>query len=225
LANTWSTSKSSSWTTIQQTTRPRWLQDWGIAGCALSIKHYRLDAERATSTGLDRSATEMLSQQLNGTDPSEVLYALRVLGAGSYHAMHPAVRGLLTHPSEEVRREAIRVLDEAGDTAAHGAVEKALYDEDLHVRTQALLYVAHHTQIDPLDRIEQLGEFKDFSIRAAMITFLAQPGTHENLDAARLLLIACCRTTRRRRSWRRRGCWSSCPTSSRIRSGLCSPRA
>ena len=153
-----------------------------------SIQHYRLDAERASSTGLDRSATDMLAQQLNGTDPSEILYALRVLGAGGLHAMHPAVRGLVTHPSEEVRREAIRVLDEGGDKAAHGAVEKALYDEDLHVRTQALLYVAHHTQIDPLDRIEQLGEFKDFSIRAAMITFLAQPGTHENLDAARLLL-------------------------------------
>jgi hypothetical protein len=67
-------------------------------------------------------------------------------------------------------------------------VEKALYDPDLHVRTQALLYVAHHTQVDPLDRIEQIGDFADFSIRAAMVTFLSQPGRHENLDAARLLL-------------------------------------
>lgn len=152
-----------------------------------SIQHYRLDTERATSTGLERSATEMLSQQLSG-DPTEVLYALRVLGAGGGHAMHPAVRGLLAHPSEEVRVEAIRVLDEAGDDAAHAAVEKLLYDTDLNVRTQALLYVAHHTQVDPLDRIEQLGDFQDFSIRAAMVTFLAQPGLHENLDAARLLL-------------------------------------
>src|SRR5206468_5936404 len=56
-----------------------------------SIQNYRLDAERATTTGLERSATELLSQQLNG-DATEVLYALRVLGAGRYHAMHPAVR-------------------------------------------------------------------------------------------------------------------------------------
>jgi AAA family ATP:ADP antiporter len=152
-----------------------------------SIKNYRLDTQRATTTGLERSATEMLSQQLNG-EAEEVLYALRVLGAGRYHAMHPAVRGLLSHPSAEVRAEAIRVLDEAADTPAQAAVEKLLYDPDIYVRTQALLYVAHHTQIDPLDRIEELGNFQDFSIRAAMITFLAQPGTHENLDAARLLL-------------------------------------
>ncbi len=152
-----------------------------------SIQNYRLDTERATTTGLERSATEMLSQQLNG-EAEEVLYALRVLGAGRYHAMHPAVRGLLSHPSAEVRAEAIRVLDEAADTPAQAAVEKLLYDPDIYVRTQALLYVAHHTQIDPLDRIEELGNFQDFSIRAAMITFLAQPGRHENIDAARLLL-------------------------------------
>lgn len=153
-----------------------------------SIQHYRLDAERATATGLDRSATELLSQQLTGDNPEEVLYALRMIGAGGAPAMHPAVRGLIAHPSPTVRAEAIRVLDDGDDERATTSVEKALYDPDLHVRTQALLYVAHHTQIDPLDRIEQLGEFEDFSIRAAMVTFLAQPGAHQNLDAARLLL-------------------------------------
>ena len=153
-----------------------------------SIHHYRIDAERATTTGLDRRATELLSQQLGGQNPTEVLYALKMLGAGNSHSTHPAVRGLLTHPNAEIRREAIRVLDEGGDVGVTTAVEKALYDSDLHVRTQALLYVAHHTQVDPLDRIEQLGDFADFSIRAAMVTFLSQPGAHENLDAARLLL-------------------------------------
>ena len=153
-----------------------------------SIQHYRLDAERAVAAGLDRNAEQMLTTQLAGDDPAEVLYALRMLGAGGAHVMHPAVRGLVAHPSSDVRQEAIRLLDEGADTDARGFIEKALYDEDLHVRTQALLYVAHHTQLDPLDRIEQLGEFEDFSIRAAMVTFLAQPGAHENLEAARLLL-------------------------------------
>ena len=43
-------------------------------------------------------------------------------------------------------------------------------------------------RIDPLDRIETLGEFADFSIRAAMVSFLSQPGSHTNIEAARLLL-------------------------------------
>jgi AAA family ATP:ADP antiporter len=154
-----------------------------------SIHHYRLDAERASATGLDRKATDLLASKLGGGDPSEVLYALRLLNAGTtHHATHPAVRGLIAHAAPEVRAEAVRVLDESGDTGVVSAVEKLLHDPDLTVRTQALLYVAHHAQIDPLDRIEKLGEFEDFSIRAAMVTFLAQPGTHENIDAARVLL-------------------------------------
>jgi AAA family ATP:ADP antiporter len=153
-----------------------------------SIHHYRLDAERASATGLDRKATDLLATKLGGHDPSEVLYALRLLNAGSHRATHPAVRGLITHASPEVRAEAVRVLDESGDTGFVSPVEKLLHDPDLTVRTQALLYVAHHAQIDPLDRIEKLGEFEDFSIRAAMVTFLAQPGKHENIDAARVLL-------------------------------------
>jgi AAA family ATP:ADP antiporter len=153
-----------------------------------SIHHYRLDAERASATGLERKAADLLTSKLGGGDPSEVLYALRLLGASSHHAMHPAVRGLLTHASPGVRAEAVRVLDEGGDAGVIPTVEKLLHDPDLNVRTQALLYVAHHAQIDPLDRIEKLGEFDDFSIRAAMVTFLAQPGTHENIEAARVLL-------------------------------------
>ena len=153
-----------------------------------SIHNYRLDAERATATGLDRSATELLARQLSGADPAEVLYALKLLGAAGQHHSHPAVRGLLQHPSGDVRAEAIRILDESHDEAVEPLVEKLLYDPELSVRTQALLYLAHHSRIDPLDRIEALGEFADFSIRAAMVSFLSQPGSHTNIDAARLLL-------------------------------------
>lgn len=159
-----------------------------VANLEDSIHNYRLDAERASTAGLDRAATDLLARQLGGNEPAEVLYALRMLGAVGHRGAHPAVRGLLQHPSEEVRAEAIRVLDESSDTGVEAQIEKLLYDPALAVRTQALLYVAHHARIDPLDRIEQLGEFSDFSIRAAMVTFLAQPGSTSNVDAARLLL-------------------------------------
>lgn len=153
-----------------------------------SIHNYRLDAERASTAGLDRSAVDLLAKQLGGEEPAEVLYALRLLGGAGQHASHPAVRGLLQHPSGEIRAEAVRILDEAADAAIGPQVEKMLYDPELAVRTQALLYLAHHSSLDPLDRIETLGEFSDFSIRAAMVSFLSQPGRHTNVEAARLLL-------------------------------------
>ena len=56
------------------------------------------------------------------------------------------------------------------------------------MRTEALLYIAHHAHIDPLERVEQLGNFPDFSIRSAMVSFLAQPGETQNLEVAQLML-------------------------------------
>ena len=75
-----------------------------------------------------------------------MLYALRLLNAGTHRTTHPAVRGLMNHPSPEVRVEAIRLLDESGDAGVVSPIEKMLHDPDLSVRTQALLYVAHHAQ-------------------------------------------------------------------------------
>ena len=69
-------------------------------------------------------------------------------------------------------------------------VEKMLYDPHFEVRTEALLYLTQHAHIDPLERIEQLGEFPDFSLRAAMVAFLARPGRAQNLEAARAILSA-----------------------------------
>ena len=54
-----------------------------------------------------------------------------------------------------------------GDLSVRGEIERLLYDPDLSVRTEALLYIAYHAHIDPLERIEQIGNFHDFSIRSA----------------------------------------------------------
>jgi ATP:ADP antiporter, AAA family len=153
-----------------------------------SIHQYRLDAERATAAVLDRTTTEVLASQLRGDDPKRILYALHLFSLAHHKAAHPAVHRLLQHPSSEVRRTAVALLDAANDSNVQSDVERLLYDPDLTVRTEALLYLAHHAHVDPLERIEQLGHFEDFSIRSAMVSFLAQPGPTQNLDAAHVML-------------------------------------
>ena len=110
------------------------------------------------------------------------------------------VRGLLTHKAAEVRARAVKVLNEGGDLSVRSDIERLLYDPDLSVRTEALLYIAHHAHIDPLERVEQLGNFPDFSIRSAMVSFLAQPGETQNLEAARLMFRPWWRTKTRARA-------------------------
>ncbi|MGE0043224.1 MAG: Npt1/Npt2 family nucleotide transporter [Vicinamibacterales bacterium] len=158
-----------------------------VANLSESIHQHRVDTERRSTPVLERSAAELIVQKLDG-EPGQIIYALRLFEMAHDRAVHPAVRALVNHPSPEVRCRAIALLGRAGDTTVLADVERRLYDEHLDVRTEALLYLAEHAHIDPLERIEELGAFPDFSIQAAMAAFLARPGRTQKLDAARAIL-------------------------------------
>ena len=154
-----------------------------------SIHQHRVDTERASTPILERSASDLIAAQLNGS-AEQILYALRLFEASHDRVVHPAVRALVRHSSAEVRAQAVRLLARAGDLTLTKEVERLLYDENFEVRTEALLFLTQHSHVDPLERIEQLGDFPDFSLRAAMAAFLAKPGRAQNLDAARAILVA-----------------------------------
>ena len=152
-----------------------------------SIHQHRVDYERASMPVLDRDSTQMISSRLKG-DTREIAYALSLFEMAHDRKVHPAVRGLLHHEQPEIRQHAIRLLARAGDATVKDQVAALLRDPNLEVRTEALLYLTAFDQTDPLEQIEQLGEFEDFSIRAALVAFLARAGKSQNVDAARLLL-------------------------------------
>jgi HEAT repeat protein len=87
-----------------------------------------------------------------------------------------------------VRRRVIGLLTSSGDRSVAPTIEALLHDEDLSVRTEALLYLSQTFGIDPLERVRELGDVAGFSIRAGMVAFLARPGRAQNLDAARAIL-------------------------------------
>jgi len=155
-----------------------------------SILRHRLDVERQSARGLERSAARVLAGTFDAEDADKILYALDMFQAERRHVPHPALKSLLGHPSPRVRSRALSWLNEAGDLSVLPQVEELLRDADLEVRTEALLYLAYHTRIDPLARIRELGDFSDFSIQAGLIAFLSRPGTMQNLDAARVLVDA-----------------------------------
>ena len=152
-----------------------------------SIHQHRVDYERASMPVLDRDTTQLISSRLKG-NTREIAYALSLFEMAHDRKVHPAVRGLLNHAQPEIRQQAIRLLARAGDATVRSQVEALLRDPNLEVRTEALLYLTAFDQTDPLERIEQLGDFEDFSIRAALVAFLARPGKSQNVEAAKLLL-------------------------------------
>ena len=155
-----------------------------------SIHRHRIDTERTPVAVLDRSAAEALSAKLAASDPDEVKYALELIEAQQAKNWHPALRELLSHPDAEIRRRALAILGSSGDRYIADHVMLMLRDPDLGVRTEALLYLSRESGRDPLQQIQELGDFEDFSIRAGTAAFLAAPGPARNLEAARVIIEA-----------------------------------
>lgn len=160
-----------------------------VANLADSVHRHRLDVERASAPFIDRSMNELIASKLSAPDPDDVLYGMSLLEVSQERRTHPVVRTLLQHRSPLVRARAIGILSDARDLSVITIVERMLGDEDIRVRTEALLYLAHHdSRIDPLSRIDEIGDFADFSIRSAMVSFLARKGPAQNVETASLIL-------------------------------------
>jgi AAA family ATP:ADP antiporter len=155
-----------------------------------SIHRHRLDSEQATRPMLDRSVAEAIRTRLTSTSVEDVKYALDVLAMQPLQAAVPHVRALLGHADAEVRRRAVSTLAAGGDQGSFSMVRPLLKDASPAVRTEALLYLSRRGDFDPLQTIEQLGDFEGFSIRAAMAAFLGSAGRAHNPEAAQALLSA-----------------------------------
>jgi AAA family ATP:ADP antiporter len=153
-----------------------------------SIHRHRLDTERTSRDVVERSAADALRSKLNASDPKDVRYALGLLEIQRTRNWHPLLHRLLQHPEADIRRRALALLSAAGAREIANDAVRMLRDPDLGVRTEALLYLTREMAIDPLTRIQELGDFDDFSIRAGMAAFLAAPGPSQNIEAARAIL-------------------------------------
>ena len=152
------------------------------------IQQHRIDAESTTAPVLDRSTTSIMASRLDSTDTEEILYGLSLFEVGYHQTSHPSMRGLIRHPSPEVRAKALAILNAGGDKSVVDDVEELLRDDDPQVRTEALLYLAHHSHIDPVARLQEITDFPDFTIRSSIAAFLARPGKAHNLEASRMML-------------------------------------
>jgi AAA family ATP:ADP antiporter len=155
-----------------------------------SIRAHRLEAERVAAAAIERAGADALVSRLRSPDDDDVRYALLALESQHPPQPQPALRGLLKHPSGDIRRRALRLLNDIGDAQAAIDVWPLVKDDELETRAEALLFLGRHARIDPLAAIRELQEVPEYSIRASIAAYLAAPGDTQNLDAARMLLDA-----------------------------------
>jgi len=154
-----------------------------------SISQHRLNAEQASTLALDRSTADVLAKTILSSDAKEILYALSLFEVERERAAHPVIRGLLNHPSAEVRQKAVSILSAVGDRSVRPTMESLLKDSDPGVRTEAMLYLVHHAHVDPLTLLSEIGDCADYSLRSAVAAYLARPGEAQNIETARQILV------------------------------------
>lgn len=159
-----------------------------VAAIGESIHRYRVDIERSNVSQAEEPTDQLVAASLASDNLEEVRGALASLVRTRSPRAYPQLHALLAHDAPDIRRDALAVLADSGDRTARGAAERLLRDRDPGVRTQALLYLARDGGVDPLRRLQELGDVDDFSIRAGMVAFLSAPGPARNEEAARVLL-------------------------------------
>ncbi len=154
----------------------------------MAIERRSLDPDRIATAGvLDSTTTEVLARALERGGEQQVLYGLSLFEVGRETGWHPALRGLLEHPSPAVRQRALRLLSDAGDRGIVPQVEKLLRDPSLEVRTESLHYLVVQTGRDPLDLLSGESDFPDYSVQGSVVAYLARSGTPEHFTAAKLI--------------------------------------
>ena len=153
------------------------------------ISQHRLDAEQASTLALDRSTADLLAKMILTSDANEILYALSLFEVERDRAPHPVIRGLLNHPSADVRQKAISILSAIGDGSVRPAIEALMRDPDPGVRTEAMLYLVYHAHVDPLTLLSEVGDCADFSVRSAVAAYLARPGEAQSVETAHQILM------------------------------------
>jgi AAA family ATP:ADP antiporter len=153
-----------------------------------SIERHRFEIETAATTVLDRDTRALIAVRLEGSNEREIVYALDLLGPDPSLAPRQTLRALLRHHSPAVRHRALQRLNDLGDGDIAADVTPLLDDADLATRTEALVYLARHTGVDPLDRLGDVREQPDFTVQAGIVAFLTRPGQGDHTDAVRVLL-------------------------------------
>ncbi len=154
-----------------------------------SIYEHRVDAERLSIQAADRATSDVLAGALGADNPDDILYALTLIEGQESPIPHQAVRQLLGHRSPDVRRKAVTLLTSAEDSSVMSRMEGLLKeDPDSGVRTEAFLYLARLSDVDPLTRLGTLDHVNASAVTSAITQFLARPGPKQNIEAARLLI-------------------------------------
>jgi CRP-like cAMP-binding protein/ATP/ADP translocase/HEAT repeat protein len=120
----------------------------------------------------DPASRNLLIQTLESPHPTQALYAMNILRNVDGFDLFVHSDKLLRHPSGQVRIEALRWMEGSVPQGMSSVIEPLLVDEDIEVRSQAVLTLASCAEERRLEPLTGYLEAEELSIRSAAVAGL-----------------------------------------------------
>ncbi len=151
-----------------------------------ALDRREIDESELTLDLDEAGALNSLLTSLQSGSERQILYALDVLGTVSARRLVEPVTHLLMHESLEVRRKALRVLQNQAGPIELQRVEELVGDGDLEEAVEAFYCLYKHRDGDVRTWLRTALESEDRAWRQAAVGYIAEHGTDEEnelLDA------------------------------------------
>ncbi|REE86454.1 ATP/ADP translocase [Paenibacillus taihuensis] len=122
---------------------------------------------------MDPASLAVLTGTLTHPDKAQVLYALKILQEVDGFDLMPHMEGLLQHPAQEVRVEALRYMERVRPAGQEETLLAQIQQEgSSHVKASAVLALSAYAKEEYLDEITERLTAEDMDLKSAAIAGL-----------------------------------------------------
>ncbi|MCH8028179.1 MAG: HEAT repeat domain-containing protein [candidate division Zixibacteria bacterium] len=142
-----------------------------------ALEERRIDPAELRFNVDDAQSLNALIAALGSTNEKHVNYALTMLTSVREKGLKWPIKPLLQHQSDEVKINALIVLQNLGDESDIAEVEPLLKDENIDIRSRAINFIARHSNRDDKEILKEHLESPDKNVSEAALACIVEFGS------------------------------------------------
>ena len=142
-----------------------------------ALEERRIDPAELRFNVDDAQSLNALIAALGSTNEKHINYALTMLTAVTEKGLKWPIKPLLQHKSDEVKLNALIVLQNLGDESDIADVLPMLKDKNIDIRSRAINFIARHSSRDDKEVLKEYLESTDKNISEAALACIVEFGS------------------------------------------------
>ena len=147
-----------------------------------ALEERRIDPAELRFNVDDAQSLNALIAALGSTNEKHINYALTMLTAVTEKGLKWPIKPLLQHKSDEVKLNALIVLQNLGDESDIADVLPLLKDKNIDIRSRAINFIARHSSRDDKEVLKEYLESTDKNISEAALACIVEFGSQSEIE-------------------------------------------